>query len=74
MKKKIIASFLFLFLLFVAGIAITLHVINKTTVNLTALLTLHKVEVNLVRQGAGHHRRQRAQAPLPLPDMHGLPP
>ena len=45
MKKKIIASFLFLFLLFVAGIAITLHVINKTTVNLTALLTLHKVEV-----------------------------
>lgn len=45
MKKKIIISFLILFLLFLAGIVTTLHIINKTTANLTALLTLHKVEV-----------------------------
>jgi signal transduction histidine kinase len=45
MKKKIIISFLLLFLLFLAGIAATLHIINKTTANLTALLSLHKVEV-----------------------------
>ncbi|MBU4264009.1 MAG: HAMP domain-containing protein [Proteobacteria bacterium] len=45
MKKKIIISFLLLFLLFLAGIVITLHIINKTTANLTALLLLHKVEV-----------------------------
>ena len=45
MKKKIIFAFLFLFLLFLAGIVTTLHIINKTTANLTALLLLHKVEV-----------------------------
>ncbi|MGV1099085.1 ATP-binding protein [Thiovibrio sp. JS02] len=45
MKKKIIISFLLLFLLFLAGVATTLHIINKTTANLTALLLLHKVEV-----------------------------
>ena len=45
MKKKIIFSFLALFLLFLAGILTTLHIINKTTANLTALLLLHKVEV-----------------------------
>lgn len=45
MKKKIIISFLVLFALFLAGIVATLHIINKTTANLTALLLLHKVEV-----------------------------
>jgi len=45
MKKKIIFAFLILFLLFLAGIVTTLHIINKTTANLTALLLLHKVEV-----------------------------
>jgi signal transduction histidine kinase len=45
MKKKIIVSFLLLFLLFLVGIVTTLHIINKTTTNLTALLALHKVEV-----------------------------
>jgi len=45
MKKKIIISFLLLFLLFLAGIVTTLHIIDKTTANLTALLLLHKVEV-----------------------------
>lgn len=45
MKKKIILSFLLLFLLFLAGIMTTLHIIDKTTANLTALLLLHKVEV-----------------------------
>ena len=45
MKKKIIISFLLLFLLFLGGIVTTLHIINKTTANLTALLLLHKVEV-----------------------------
>lgn len=45
MKKKIIISFFLLFLLFLAGIVTTLHIINKTTSNLTALLLLHKVEV-----------------------------
>ena len=45
MKKKIIAAFLMLFLLFLGGIITTLHIINKTTANLTALLLLHKVEV-----------------------------
>ena len=45
MKKKIILAFLVLFLLFLAGVVTTLHIINKTTANLTALLLLHKVEV-----------------------------
>jgi signal transduction histidine kinase len=45
MKKKIIISFLVLFLLFLGGIVTTLHIINKTTANLTTLLLLHKVEV-----------------------------
>jgi signal transduction histidine kinase len=45
MKKKIIISFFSLFLLFFAGIVITLYIINKTTANLDALLTLHKVEI-----------------------------
>lgn len=45
MKKKIIISFLILFLLFFIGIVTTLHIINTTTTNLTSLLTLHKVEV-----------------------------
>ena len=45
MKKKIVIAFFLLFLLFLAGIVTTLHIINKTTANLTALLLLHKVEV-----------------------------
>jgi len=45
MKKKIAISFLLLFLLFFAGVVTTLHIVNKTTANLTALLSLHKVEV-----------------------------
>lgn len=45
MKKKIIISFLTLFVLFFAGIAITLFIVNKTTSNLNSLLTLHKVEI-----------------------------
>ena len=45
MKKKIIFAFFLLFLLFLAGVVTTLHIINKTTANLTALLLLHKVEV-----------------------------
>lgn len=45
MKNKIIIAFLLLFLLFLAGTVTTLHIINKTTANLTALLLLHKVEV-----------------------------
>ena len=45
MKKKIILAFLLLFLLFLAGIVATLHIINKTTTNLASLLMLHKVEV-----------------------------
>lgn len=45
MKKKIIISFLSLFMLFFAGIVITLYIINMTTANLNALLTLHKVEI-----------------------------
>ncbi|MBU0681380.1 MAG: HAMP domain-containing protein [Proteobacteria bacterium] len=45
MKKKILISFLLLFFLFLAGVVTTLHIINKTTANLTALLLLHKVEV-----------------------------
>jgi len=45
MKKKIILAFLLLFLLFLAGIVTTLHIINKTTTNLASLLMLHKVEV-----------------------------
>jgi signal transduction histidine kinase len=45
MRKKIIFAFLLLFLLFLAGIASTLHIINRTTANLTSLLLLHKVEV-----------------------------
>lgn len=45
MKKKIILSFLTLFLLFLSGIALTLYIVNKTTTNLDALLTLHKVEI-----------------------------
>ena len=45
MKKKIIIAFFLLFLLFLGGVVTTLHIINKTTENLTALLFLHKVEV-----------------------------
>ncbi len=45
MKKKILISFVLLFLLFLGGVVTTLHIINKTTANLTALLLLHKVEV-----------------------------
>jgi len=45
MKKKIIIAFLFLFLLFLVGILTTLHIIDRTTTNLTSLLSLHKVEV-----------------------------
>ena len=45
MKKKIIISFLSLFLLFFGGVAITLYIINATTSNLQFLLTLHKVEI-----------------------------
>ncbi|MFC1843257.1 ATP-binding protein [Thermodesulfobacteriota bacterium] len=45
MKKKIIMAFFLLFLLFLTGIATTLHIINKTTTNLASLLLLHKVEV-----------------------------
>jgi len=45
MKKKIIISFLVLFLLFLTGIVTTLHIIDKTTSNLSSLLLLHKVEV-----------------------------
>ena len=45
MKKKIIMAFFLLFLLFLAGVATTLHIINKTTTNLASLLLLHKVEV-----------------------------
>jgi len=45
MKKKIIMAFFLLFLLFLAGVVTTLHIINKTTTNLASLLLLHKVEV-----------------------------
>jgi len=45
MKNKIIFAFFLLFMLFLAGVVTTLHIINKTTANLTALLLLHKVEV-----------------------------
>lgn len=45
MKKKIIISFFLFFLLFLAGTITTLHIIQKTTTNLTSLLLLHKVEV-----------------------------
>ncbi|MDW7772973.1 MAG: ATP-binding protein [Desulfobulbaceae bacterium] len=45
MKKKIIISFVSLFLLFFGGIVTTLYIINMTTANLNALLTLHKVEI-----------------------------
>ena len=45
MKKKIIMAFFLLFLLFLAGVVTTLHIINKTTTNLSSLLLLHKVEV-----------------------------
>ncbi|MFZ5797646.1 MAG: response regulator [Desulfobulbus sp.] len=45
MKKKIIISFLSLFLLFFAGIVITLYIVGKTTANLNSLLALHKVEI-----------------------------
>ena len=45
MTKKIIFAFFLLFMLFLAGVVTTLHIINKTTANLTALLLLHKVEV-----------------------------
>jgi signal transduction histidine kinase len=48
MKKKIIIAFFLLFLLFLAGIIATLHIIDKTTSNLGSLLLLHKVE--LIRQ------------------------
>jgi len=45
MRKKIIISFISLFMLFFAGIAITLYIVDKTTDNLNSLLTLHKVEI-----------------------------
>ncbi len=45
MKKVIITSFLMVFILLFSGILITLYIINKTTSNLNALLTLHKVEI-----------------------------
>ena len=45
MKKKIILSFLTLFLLFLSGIATTLYIVNKTTSSLDNLLALHKVEI-----------------------------
>lgn len=45
MKRKIILSFLLLFFLFLIGNLTTLHIVQKTTANLTALLLLHKVEV-----------------------------
>jgi nitrate/nitrite-specific signal transduction histidine kinase len=45
MKKKIIMAFFLLFLLFFAGIVATLHIIDRTTANLSSLLMLHKVEV-----------------------------
>jgi signal transduction histidine kinase len=45
MKKKIIIAFFLLFLLFLAGIIATLHIIDKTTSNLGSLLLLHKIEV-----------------------------
>ncbi len=45
MKRKIILSFLMLFLLFLSGIATTLYIVNKTTSSLDALLALHKVEI-----------------------------
>jgi signal transduction histidine kinase len=45
MKKKIIMAFFLLFLLFLAGIVATLHIIDRTTANLSSLLLLHKVEV-----------------------------
>lgn len=45
MKKRVLFSFLILFLLFLAGIITTLYIVNKTTANLDALLTLHKVEI-----------------------------
>lgn len=45
MKKKIIFSFVTLFLLFLSGIAITFYIINKTTSRLDTLLDLHKVEI-----------------------------
>jgi hypothetical protein len=44
MKKKIIMAFFLLFLLFFAGIVATLHIIDRTTANLSSLLMLHKVE------------------------------
>ncbi|GAB4340855.1 MAG: hypothetical protein Kow0089_14850 [Desulfobulbaceae bacterium] len=45
MKKKIVLSFLALFLLFLSGIAITLYIVDKTTTSLDSLLNLHKVEI-----------------------------
>ena len=45
MKKKILFSFIMLFLLFLTGIAITLYIIDKTTSSLDNLLALHKVEI-----------------------------
>ncbi len=45
MKRKIIISFLLLFLLFFAGIGITLYIVGQTTANLNSLLALHKVEI-----------------------------
>ena len=44
-RGRVRLLFLMLFLLFLGGIITTLHIINKTTANLTALLLLHKVEV-----------------------------
>ena len=45
MKKKILVSFISLFLLFFGGITATLYIISTTTSNLQVLLTLHKVEI-----------------------------
>jgi len=45
MKKKIILLFLSLFLVFLAGVFVTLYMIFQTTANLDSLITLHKVEI-----------------------------
>lgn len=45
MKKKILILFLALFVVFFAGIVITLRVIYQATANLDSLIALHKVEI-----------------------------
>ena len=45
MKKKILLLFLSLFLLFLAGVIVTLYMIFQTTANLDTLVNLHKVEI-----------------------------